>query len=155
MNTPRILQWGLLLYEAVRLAVLTWIMVSGFSGEQLPSLIFGAANALFLLMALFLLVDIRRYGAYASLYVAGKVLAVVVLISCAVFGRDTILQAIMLKGTSLLYTVGSLLGIAIGDLISTGGGILLARYSKQADAMDVIAASKALSETTADDGRSL
>ncbi|MDR3248012.1 MAG: hypothetical protein LBT39_04425 [Treponema sp.] len=136
MNTPRVLQWGLLIYEALRLAVLTWIMTGKLSGEQFPILAFGAANALFPLMALFLLVDIRRYGVYASLYSAGKILGVITLVSCGVFWQDRLIQAIMLNGNALLYTIGSLLGIAMGDLVSAGGGMVLTRYSKRAEAVE-------------------
>jgi hypothetical protein len=94
---------------------------------------FGAANALFPLMALFLLADFRRYGVYASLYTAGKILGVIALVSGGIFWRDSIIQAIMIKGVSLAYILGGLLGIAMGDLLSAGGGFLLARFSKQAE----------------------
>jgi hypothetical protein len=136
MNTPRPLQWVLLIYEAFRLVILTRIMTSGLAGDEFPSLVFGAAQALFPLMALFMLVDIGRYGAYASLYSAGKILGVIVLLSCGIFWKDRLIQAIGMTGEPLLYAVGSLLGIALGDLISAGGGIVLARCSNQLEAVE-------------------
>jgi hypothetical protein len=108
-------------------------MTGGLPGEQFPTLVFGAANALFLLMALFMLADMGRYGAYASLYAAGKILGVLVLISCGIFWQDVIIQAIMIRGVSMVYILGCLLGITMGDLLSAGGGILLARSSKQGE----------------------
>jgi hypothetical protein len=71
-GVPRPLLWGLLIYEALRLAFLTRIMAGG-EGD-FPSLIFGAPHALFPLMALFMAADFNRYTAYAPLYTAGKAL---------------------------------------------------------------------------------
>jgi hypothetical protein len=135
---PRVfrpLQWGLLVYEIFRLAVLVRIMTGDTREEGFPALIFGAANALFPLMALFLLVDFHRYFPYASLYAAGKILSAVTMISCGFFWLDRIIQTIILGGA--VSTAGSLALIVMGDLISAGGGILLVhRYRAAAEAVE-------------------
>jgi hypothetical protein len=105
-------------------------MTSGIWGEEFTVLAYGTANALFPLMALFLLVDFRRYAAYAPLYTAGKALMVIVLLGSGFFWWNRIIQSIMARGEVLLYSVGGLLGIAVGDLISAGAGILLIRCSR-------------------------
>jgi hypothetical protein len=126
---PRILRplrWAILVYEVFRLAVFIRLMTGESLGDKFPGLIFGAANALFPLMALFLAVDFGRYAAYASLYAAGKILAVVVLASCGFFWQDRIIEAIV-EGEAA--AVGDLLMVALGDLATAGGGIVLALRS--------------------------
>jgi hypothetical protein len=128
-GAPRALRWGLLIYEALRLAVFIQIM----TGEgEFPSMIFGAPNALFLLMALFLLTNFHRYGAYAPLYTAGKVLSVLVLASAAVLRRDEIVQSILLKGIDFLYAAGGLAAVTLGDAFSAICGVFLALHWKKA-----------------------
>jgi hypothetical protein len=131
-GVPRPLLWGLLTYEALRLAVLTRIMAGGTGDGEFPPLIFGAPNALFLLMALFMLADFSRYTAYAPLYAAGKALSVFVLAASVLFWRDRILQAVLLKGLGSLYAAGGLLAIALGDVFSVPCGVFLALRGKKA-----------------------
>jgi hypothetical protein len=121
-----------LLYEALRLAVLTRIMARA-GGEESAALIVGTANALFLLMALFLLVDFHRYAAYLPLYTAGKALMVLVAAGCAARGYHRILRALFLGDPALLYTAGGLAGIGMGDLLSAGAGLSLLRRAKAAE----------------------
>ncbi|MDR2376142.1 MAG: hypothetical protein LBD96_06860 [Treponema sp.] len=125
------LRWGLLVYEVVRLVLLIHVMAEEILGGVFPGLVFGAANALFVLMALFLLVDFCRYSVYASLYTVGKIVTVITLISCGFFWRDRVIQAILLREAAAL--VGNLLSIALGDLVSVGGGIFLILYSRRTE----------------------
>lgn len=129
---PRPLLWGLLIYEALRLAVLTRIMNGGNGNGEFPSLIFGAPNALFPLMALFMLADFNRYTAYAPLYTAGKVLSILVLAGSGFFWRDRIAQTILVKGLEPLYTAAGLLAIALGDIFSVPCGVFLVLRRGQA-----------------------
>jgi hypothetical protein len=122
----RPLRWGILVYEVFRLAVFIRVMAGESLGDKFPGLAFGAANALFPLMALFLVVDFGRYAPYASLYAAGKILAATVLISCGFLWRDRIFEALF---TGKAAVVGDLLTVALGDLVSAGGGIVLALRS--------------------------
>ncbi|MDR1024864.1 MAG: hypothetical protein LBL56_03995 [Treponema sp.] len=148
---PRVfrpLQWGLLVYEVFRLAVLVRIMTGDTREDGFPALIFGAANALFPLMVLFLLVDFHRYFPYASLYAAGKILSAVTMISCGFFRLDRIILAIILGGT--VPAAGRLALIVLGDLISAGAGILLVRRSRHRAAAE--AGEQHTDETAAGNG---
>jgi hypothetical protein len=132
-GVSRTLRWGLLIYETLRLVVFIQIMTGGTGEGEFPSMIFGASNALFPLMALFLLTDFHRYGAYAPLYAAGKVLSVLVLCSAAVLWRDRIIQSILLKGIDFLYRAGGLAAVVLGDTVSAiCGGFLALRWKKAA-----------------------
>jgi hypothetical protein len=124
-GVPRPLLWGLLIYEALRLAVFTRIMAGGTGDGEFPPLIFGASNALFPLMALFLAADFNRHAAYAPLYTAGKALSILVLAGSGFFWREKIIQTIMLRGPEFLYTAGGLLIIALGDICSVLCGVFL------------------------------
>ncbi|MDR2176559.1 MAG: hypothetical protein LBP20_00765 [Treponema sp.] len=124
MSVSRSLRWGLLAYETFRLVVLIRVMTRETVGGAFPSLIFGAANTLFVLMALFLAADFYRYSVYASLYAAGKIVSVITLISCGFFRWNAIIEAIILRDAAPL--IQNLLIITLGDLLSAGGGIFLA-----------------------------
>ena len=131
-NVPRPLLWGLLIYDALRLAVYSRIMGGGTGAGEFPPLIFGVPNALFPLMVLFMLVDFDRYMAYAPLYSAGKALSILVLAGSGFFWRGRIVQAILLKGPEFLYTAGGLLVIALGDVFSVVCGVFLILRCKRA-----------------------
>jgi hypothetical protein len=131
-GVPRPLLWGLLIYEALRLAVFIRIMAGGAGDGEFPALIFGAPNALFLLMALFMLADFKRHAAYAPLYTAGKALSVLALAGSGFFWRDKILQTMLLKGQGSLYAAGGLVAAALGDLLSISCGLFLALHRGKA-----------------------
>jgi hypothetical protein len=118
------LRWGLLVYEVFRLVILIRIMSGELLGNGFPSLIFGAANTLFILMALFMVVDFYRYSVYASLYTAGKIVTVITLISCGFFWQERIIRAIILEDAAPL--VERLATLTLGDLLTAAGGIFLA-----------------------------
>jgi hypothetical protein len=121
-----------LLYETCRLAALVRIMGPGEG--VFPNLIFGAANALFPLMTLFLLADFNCYIAYTSLYTAGKTLSALALVSAGIFQRDRVIQAVMLNGPALLYAAGGLALIALGDTLTAACGLWMVRYARRAKA---------------------
>ncbi|MDR2747640.1 MAG: hypothetical protein LBB77_09375 [Treponema sp.] len=131
-DVPQPLLWGLLIYEVLRLTVLIRIMAGGTGDGEFPSLIFGVPNALFPLMALFMLMDFNRYMAYAPLYTAGKVLSILVLAGSGFFWRDKIIQTVLLEGPDLLYAAGGLLIIVLGDIFSVSGAVFLIFHSKRA-----------------------
>jgi hypothetical protein len=131
-GVPRALRWGLLIYETFRLAVFIRIMAGETGEREFPGMIFGASNALFLLMALFLLTDFHRYGAYAPLYAAGKALSVLVLCGAAILRRDAIIRSVLLKGVDFLYMAGGLAAVALGDAVSAICGVFLVLRWKKA-----------------------
>jgi hypothetical protein len=124
-GVPRLLLWGLLIYEALRLAVFIRIMAGGTGDGEFPSLIFGAPQALFPLMALFMAADFNRHTAYAPLYTAGKVLSILVLAGSGFFWRERIVQTILQRGLEPLYMSGGLMIIALGDILSVFCGVFL------------------------------
>ncbi|MDR3174022.1 MAG: hypothetical protein LBU19_07220 [Treponema sp.] len=130
-GVSRLLLWGLFIYEALRLAVLARIMGGGTGDGEFPSLIFGTPNALFLLMALFMLADFNRYTVYAPLYTAGKVLSILVLAGSGFFWRDKIVQTILLNGLGSLYAAAGLAVIALGDIFSISCGVFLILHCKR------------------------
>jgi hypothetical protein len=129
---PQPLLWGLLIYETFRLAVSTRILTGGTGAGEFPGLIFGASNALFPLMAMFMAADLKRYAAYAPLYTAGKILSILVLAGSAFFWRERIIQTILSRGPETLYAAGSLLIIVLGDILSVFCGVFLVLRSGKA-----------------------
>jgi hypothetical protein len=70
------LRGGLFILECARFSFLTGLLavVRYNAGAAFPWQIYAAPNALFLLMALFLLLDASQYAVYSILYISGKVL---------------------------------------------------------------------------------
>ncbi|GHT65531.1 hypothetical protein FACS1894110_07640 [Spirochaetia bacterium] len=101
-----------------------------------PVLVYGAANVLFLLMALFVRLDPQRYGAYVPLYTAGKVISAVSALGWCVFSWERIINAFFMNDPeSFIWIVGgSLLFIAAGDILSACGGVALVWKLKQVEA---------------------
>jgi hypothetical protein len=126
------------MYELVRLFVLAKFIGPGAEGTVFPWAAFGAANGLFLLMALFIWLDFGRYGVYAPLYTAGKVLAVVSAAGWCVFSRAQIINAIFMDESGILMALESLLAITAGDLLSAVGGAALSNKRKQLEAAERI-----------------
>jgi hypothetical protein len=128
MNNFKSLRAALFIYECIRLAVLVGIfMFLQPYGGTFPVLVYAAPNALFLLMAVFLLIDPERYDPYAPLYLAGKCICLfsIVLwfiVSWAAYtaqlaGNPTVLRA--------------LLFMFIGEILSIVGGTALVKKGKR------------------------
>ncbi|GHV89833.1 hypothetical protein AGMMS50268_03360 [Spirochaetia bacterium] len=107
---------------------------SGLEGAVFPALVFGAANALFLLMALFMWLDFVRYRAYATLYTAGKALTAVSALVWCIFSRAQITNAVYMDDTGFLVVFGGLLAVIAGDMLSLCGGAALLNKLKRVDA---------------------
>ncbi|GHU86839.1 hypothetical protein FACS189476_00960 [Spirochaetia bacterium] len=137
MGMYRPLRGILFLYECVRLAALVWavgLTTPAGEGAAFPVLVYGVANALFLLMALFVRLDPIRYGVYVPLYTAGKVIAAVAALGWCVFSRGQIVNAVFMGDYSMLTTLGLLLCIALGDILSACGGAVLNRRLQRGEA---------------------
>ncbi|MDR3192422.1 MAG: hypothetical protein LBT87_05100 [Treponema sp.] len=131
MKIYRPLRFCLLFYEAVRLFTLLWVVGSVAPQEKaFPWLVYGTANALFLFMALFLLVDMSWYRSYIPLYTAEKMLAAFSAVVWVFFSRVQLTSAIMEGGPEILVLLGGVLGIAGGDLLSAAAALALGQKIK-------------------------
>jgi hypothetical protein len=115
--------------ELIRLFVLVSFAGPEEGGAGFP--VYGAANAFFLLMALFMLLDFGRYRAYAVLYTAGKALAVAVTAGWFVFSRIQITDAVYMDGSNFIVIAGSFLYIAAADVLCGAGGAALLIRSRE------------------------
>jgi hypothetical protein len=134
MNMYRPLRFCLLLYELIRLFTLLWVVGGAAPREDLfPWLVYGTANALFLFMALFLLLDISWFRAYIPLYTAGKTLAAFSAMGWVFLSRVQITLAIMENDPGILALLGGILGVAGGDLLSAAAGLALGQKLKNGE----------------------
>jgi hypothetical protein len=126
MKIYRPLRFCLLFYEFLRLFTLLWVVGSVAPREDLfPWLVYGTANALFLFMALFLLVDMSWYRPYIPLYTAGKMLAAFSAMGWVFFSRFQLTLAVVEGKPGILALLGGVLGIAGGDLLSAAATLAL------------------------------
>jgi hypothetical protein len=92
-----------------------------------PALVYAASNALFPLMCLFLWLSVSRYGAYASLYTAGKFVGLVAVLGWFSFSQNNLFAAMLLGSPGVNVLLGSLLFMFFGDLLCAAGGVLLVK----------------------------
>jgi hypothetical protein len=118
-----------LIYECIRLLVLVWIFVflkPGDGAGVFPWLVCAVPNVLFPLMALFLRRRFSRYAVYLPLYISGKCVALASIIGFWIFSRQNIYAALYLKNPEAFASLGCLLFLLTGDLLSVAGGLTLA-----------------------------
>jgi hypothetical protein len=156
MGTYRPLRGILLVYELIRLAALISAIgrtAPAGEGVVFPALVYGGANALFLLMALFVWLDPLRYEVYVPLYTAGKVISVVSALGWCFFSLERFFNAAFTHDSGIFITLGLLLCITLGDILSACGGAALSRKLSKLRRMEVFAgtaiAGTAIAETTA------
>jgi hypothetical protein len=88
MEPYRPLRGGLFVYECFRLLFLTAVFAALRPGAAgFPWLVYAAPNALFTLMALFLWLNLSRYGTYLPLFLAGKIISLFSILGWAFFLR--------------------------------------------------------------------
>ncbi|MDR1325194.1 MAG: hypothetical protein LBK00_04070 [Treponema sp.] len=125
MNVYKPLRVALFVYELFRLLILlgVFVVVPILSQpfETFPFLLYIVPNALFPLMAFFLLLDFFYYIPYLSLYMAGKTIAVVSIIGWYVTGAP-MFDAII---------IGASLFIALFDALSILGECMIQKKYKQ------------------------
>ncbi|MDR2102421.1 MAG: hypothetical protein LBP43_07605 [Treponema sp.] len=127
----------LFIYEVVRLMLVVGITVGfmppeGSGMHQLfPYVVYVVPNALFTLMALFLLLRLEVYRSYLALYMAGKTIAVVSAVVWAVFSVQTILESLYIGSIDSLALLGIVCCLVFTDLFSIlGTGFLQNRLRK-------------------------
>jgi hypothetical protein len=134
------LRVGLFFYEVFRVLLLAGLFVffsplegAAFPwGGVFPFLVYVTPNALFPLMALFLWVRPGAFGAYAPLYLAGKVIAVIAFYAWGVFVFVPVLglpflglepgnvrAGLVLLGGSFIVSLGDVVSILAGWLLHT------------------------------------
>ncbi|MDR1400344.1 MAG: hypothetical protein LBJ41_10515 [Treponema sp.] len=125
MSVYKPLRVALFVYELFRLLILlgVFVVVPMVSQpfETFPFLLYIVPNALFPLMAFFLLLDFFYYIPYLSLYMAGKTIAVASFIGWCVTSAPMV-DAII---------TGASLFIALFDVLSILGGRMIQKKYKQ------------------------
>lgn len=125
MKVYKPLRVALFVYELFRLLILLGVLVVvprlSQPFETFPFLLYMVPNALFPLMAFFLLLDFFYYIPYLSLYMAGKTIAVASMIGWYVTGAP-MFDAII---------TGASLFIALFDALSILGGRMIQKKYKQ------------------------
>jgi hypothetical protein len=139
MKIYRPLRFCLLLYELIRLFTLLWVVGAMAPREDMfPWLVYGTANALFLFMALFLLLDVSWYRSYIPLYTAGKMLAAFSAMGWVFFFRVQLTLAVIEGSPGILALLGGVLGITGGDLLSAAGALALGQKLKEWKASETV-----------------
>lgn len=108
----------LCLYELVRIGFLLGAFVALQPAWELPFPTLPAITpgGLFFIMALFLALDARRYIAFCPLYLAGKVLSVVISLIW-IFFADIHTMAAFLDGTRRFFVAGFVIFLVAGDML--------------------------------------
>jgi hypothetical protein len=92
-----------------------------------PALVYATPNALFLLMAVFLLIDPERYGQYAPLYLAGKCISLCSILLWFVFSRAGMYTAQLLEVPAVFVILRTLLFMFTGEILSIVCGVMLVK----------------------------
>jgi hypothetical protein len=129
MDIFRPLRGGLFVYECLRLLYLIGsFVVLRPGGGNFPWLVYAAPNALFPLAALFLWLDISRYGLYLPLYVAGKGIGVCSMLGWLISSR-WLIPPENITGLFYLFEAAPALAgwiLLCGDLLSVAAGLVIA-----------------------------
>jgi hypothetical protein len=134
MEVLRPLRVILLVYEIIRLFFLTALAVFLAPPFSFPWPVYAVSNALFLLMALFLLARLPVYRAYLPLYVSGKAAALAASLGWCFFAGSDIADLVLINPQSVLVTLGILGFLLVGDILSVAGAFWLHTRIKEMDA---------------------
>lgn len=121
MGIIRVLKPALFIYECFRIVILAFTLVYTLPGISAVSLLaFSSPQALFPLMALFLMLDVVRYKNYIPLFIAGKCIGMfTLLIWSFIFRNLTVLEG--LAGyyviTEFIFLSGDFFALALIILI--------------------------------------
>ena len=129
MHTYKPIRAALLVYDIFRIAVLALMFasLSPLKAGLFPHLVYLTPNALFPLMALFLLIRLPDFKSYLPLYLAGKIIAVITFYVWGIVsfgsGQDTAYLEMNQKYPYVLF-FGSFV-LSLGDLLSIVGSWVL------------------------------
>lgn len=132
MHIYRPLRVATLIYDLLRLILMIRVIILFAYPQEakealaFPLLVYIAPNALFPLMALFLLLGPEEYRPYIGLYMAGKILAVAANLGWVTFSFGSILPALRLfsDGRAIRILEFTLLLIVMDGLSVFGGHLL-------------------------------
>ncbi|GHV94471.1 hypothetical protein AGMMS50293_07910 [Spirochaetia bacterium] len=157
MEVYRPLRAGLFIYECARLLFLVGsfalLQPGGMGGvaggmdggaggmgggASFPWLAYTAPNALFPLMALFVWLDMSRYGVYLPLYLAGKCISLFSIAGWLISSRWIIMIVAWFSNVQVPAAPGLLVWVLLsGELLSTAAALLIMRKTRQAAAVPV------------------
>ena len=135
MHSYKPLRITLLVYEILRLSAMAFLfaVLSNQSKGLFPYVVHLTPNALFTLMALFLLIRLEEYRNFLPLYTAGKVISVITFYIWSIVSLQTVLaEAYLEMNTENIYPLLSgVFGISLGDLLSIlGSWVLLGKIRR-------------------------
>jgi hypothetical protein len=134
MGTYRPLRLVVFIYDSARLVVMTSLLIrfaqpaSSHDGGVFPYVFYAAPNGLFPLMSFFLCVNLGAYKPFISLYMAGKILAVVSVFAWLLFSLPRISASFFEAGRSIFIVAGTALLLAAGDALSVLGGAIMRKH---------------------------
>ena len=131
MDLYRFLGAGLFFYECLRLLLLVVFMFLGnpVNGGFFPYLVYLSSNALFPLMVLFVWLRPAEYRNYLSLYITGKIVALVSFYAWQFFsfrefpGEENVVLSVVLFWGSV--------SVSLADILSLWGAWVLKNKSRQ------------------------
>ena len=126
------LRAGLFFYECLRLFCLVFILLvaSGNASISGTYSVYMSPNALFTLMALFIWLKPEEYANYTTLYIAGKIIALVSFYVWEIFSfrefarSEDLVRSIVILGGSAL--------ISLADMLSIWGAWMLNKDNRKA-----------------------
>ncbi|MHC6203224.1 hypothetical protein ACYULU_08510 [Breznakiellaceae bacterium SP9] len=132
MNFYRPLRDGLFIYECVRLIVLVRLLVNFVptAAQIFPYLAYAAPQVLFVLMALFLVLDLDTYQVYSNLYAAGKIVSTVTFLAWFITSIPLIVEAAVMQSEQILFLPTAAL-LLPGDFLSIIAIFVLMRKIKR------------------------
>jgi hypothetical protein len=142
MGTYRPLRLVFFVYDSIRLAVMTSLLVTFMQPASLhesglfPYVFYAVPNGLFPLMSFFLCVNLSAYKPFLALYMAGKILAVVSVLAWIIFSLPRVSLVFSGDGHSIFAVVGTALLLSVGDALSVLGGAVLKKRIVDAASVD-------------------
>jgi len=121
MEPYRPIRIFLCLYESVRLVFLVWafVQVQPVGATPFPLITLITPGALFFLMALFWLLDMRRYTAFGPLFLVGKGLGIITTLFW-IFAVDIYIIEELRTVADWFFETGFIFFLVLGDMLSVG-----------------------------------
>ena len=119
-NASLPLRTVLCVYECMRLASLigAFVLLQPEGAIIFPWLALITPGAMFLLMALFWLLDMSRYRAYCPLYLAGKGISIITVMFWIFFIKSYMIKELFFYEAALFVASGVVFFLILGDILS-------------------------------------